>query len=388
MTCQSFSSVSLDPPLVLFCPAKTSRAWPLIQRAGHFCVNFLAAGQAELSNQMASRGVDKFDGVALDAQRADRRAAPRRHPRLRRLHDPRRARGRRPLRRHRPGPRPRHRMTPSRQAAAVLPGQVRHRPTPDRPDAVPTHPLWRPFELTDLEQSDAAVVGLVAAGDRARRAVRRRPGRSARPRSCSGDPRRPRRPRPRARARRLDLGARARGQAGARPRRWSSPTRPTRRRTSPPWSRWASCCTSASRTGRSTGCSPAPDRSVNLHVFGAGSPRAAPARRCSGTGCAPTPTTATPYGALKTELAAQGFERVMDYNNHKAELVYDIYETDLRRRPGARARPAAAALTSGQAPSGRPVPAEPAPDPVGAEGLLVGGQGQARALEAPAAPRR
>ena len=32
MTCQSFSSVSLSPPLVLFCPATTSRAWPLMQR--------------------------------------------------------------------------------------------------------------------------------------------------------------------------------------------------------------------------------------------------------------------------------------------------------------------------------------------------------------------
>ena len=64
MTCQSFSSVSLDPPLVLFVPAKTSRAWPLMQRAGRFCVNFLAGDQAELSNVMASRGTDKFDGVA------------------------------------------------------------------------------------------------------------------------------------------------------------------------------------------------------------------------------------------------------------------------------------------------------------------------------------
>ncbi|MGA8257592.1 MAG: flavin reductase family protein [Nocardioides sp.] len=60
MTCQSFSSVSLDPPLVLFIPARTSRAWPLIQRAGKFCVNFLAEGQSELSNTMASRGADKF----------------------------------------------------------------------------------------------------------------------------------------------------------------------------------------------------------------------------------------------------------------------------------------------------------------------------------------
>ncbi|MSZ76688.1 MAG: flavin reductase [Actinobacteria bacterium] len=63
MTCQSFSSVSLDPPLVLFIPAKTSRAWPAIQRSGRFCVNFLASEQAELSNRMASRGVDKFAGV-------------------------------------------------------------------------------------------------------------------------------------------------------------------------------------------------------------------------------------------------------------------------------------------------------------------------------------
>ena len=64
MTCQSFSSVSLDPPLVLFVPARTSRAWPLMQRAGRFCVNFLAHDQADLSNQMASRGGDKFAGVS------------------------------------------------------------------------------------------------------------------------------------------------------------------------------------------------------------------------------------------------------------------------------------------------------------------------------------
>jgi 3-hydroxy-9,10-secoandrosta-1,3,5(10)-triene-9,17-dione monooxygenase reductase component len=63
MTCQSFSSVSLDPPLVLFIPAKTSRAWPLIHRSGRFCVNFLSGSQAELSNTMASRGVDKFQDV-------------------------------------------------------------------------------------------------------------------------------------------------------------------------------------------------------------------------------------------------------------------------------------------------------------------------------------
>jgi 3-hydroxy-9,10-secoandrosta-1,3,5(10)-triene-9,17-dione monooxygenase reductase component len=64
LTCQSFSSVSLNPPLVVFIPSKSSRAWPAIQRSGRFCVNFLAEGQAELSNQMASRGADKFAGIS------------------------------------------------------------------------------------------------------------------------------------------------------------------------------------------------------------------------------------------------------------------------------------------------------------------------------------
>jgi 3-hydroxy-9,10-secoandrosta-1,3,5(10)-triene-9,17-dione monooxygenase reductase component len=63
MTCQSFSSVSLDPPLVMFIPARTSRAWPLIQRSGRFCVNILAADQEHVSAQMATRGVDKFAGI-------------------------------------------------------------------------------------------------------------------------------------------------------------------------------------------------------------------------------------------------------------------------------------------------------------------------------------
>ena len=63
MTCQSFTSVSLDPPLVLFCPAKTSRAWPQMQRAGFFCVNLLSHDQLELSNGFASKGSDKFHGV-------------------------------------------------------------------------------------------------------------------------------------------------------------------------------------------------------------------------------------------------------------------------------------------------------------------------------------
>ena len=64
MTCQSFSSVSLEPPLVMFCPARTSRAWPLMQRAGYFCVNILSSAQEDISNGMATKGPEKFDGVA------------------------------------------------------------------------------------------------------------------------------------------------------------------------------------------------------------------------------------------------------------------------------------------------------------------------------------
>ena len=63
MTCQSFSSVSLDPPLVLFVPAKTSRAWPLMQRSGKFAVNFLVRRAGRALQHMASRGTDKFNGI-------------------------------------------------------------------------------------------------------------------------------------------------------------------------------------------------------------------------------------------------------------------------------------------------------------------------------------
>jgi 3-hydroxy-9,10-secoandrosta-1,3,5(10)-triene-9,17-dione monooxygenase reductase component len=62
-TCQSFSSLSLDPPLVTFAPARTSTTWPLLRRAGRFCVNVLADDQQALSGQFARSGTDKFAGV-------------------------------------------------------------------------------------------------------------------------------------------------------------------------------------------------------------------------------------------------------------------------------------------------------------------------------------
>ncbi|GGT63936.1 monooxygenase [Streptomyces phaeofaciens] len=61
--CQSFSSLSLDPPLVAFMVGRTSTTWPRIARAGVFCVNVLGAGQAALCRAFAARGADKFAGV-------------------------------------------------------------------------------------------------------------------------------------------------------------------------------------------------------------------------------------------------------------------------------------------------------------------------------------
>ncbi|MEW2504778.1 flavin reductase family protein [Amycolatopsis sp. NPDC047767] len=63
-TCQSFSSLSLDPPLVSFAPARSSTSWPKIRAAGRFCVNVLAEDHAELSTAFARSGTDKYAGVA------------------------------------------------------------------------------------------------------------------------------------------------------------------------------------------------------------------------------------------------------------------------------------------------------------------------------------
>lgn len=60
----SFSSISLDPPLVGFFPDKRSSTWPLIESTGRFCVNVLDAGQLDLCRRFAARGDDKFAGLS------------------------------------------------------------------------------------------------------------------------------------------------------------------------------------------------------------------------------------------------------------------------------------------------------------------------------------
>ena len=64
MACNSFTSVSLDPPLVLFCAAKSSTTWPRIQSAGTWAASILGDDDEELSRAFATRNADRFAGVA------------------------------------------------------------------------------------------------------------------------------------------------------------------------------------------------------------------------------------------------------------------------------------------------------------------------------------
>ncbi|HSG89600.1 MAG TPA: flavin reductase family protein [Pseudomonadales bacterium] len=64
---QSFVSLSLEPPLVALCPAKTSTSWPRLRDSGSFCINVLAADQRGLCDAFARSGGDKFEGVAWRA---------------------------------------------------------------------------------------------------------------------------------------------------------------------------------------------------------------------------------------------------------------------------------------------------------------------------------
>jgi 3-hydroxy-9,10-secoandrosta-1,3,5(10)-triene-9,17-dione monooxygenase reductase component len=62
-SCQAFAALSLEPPMVILAPAKSSTSWPRIARAGAFCVNILAEQQEAICRAFAVSGGDKFDGV-------------------------------------------------------------------------------------------------------------------------------------------------------------------------------------------------------------------------------------------------------------------------------------------------------------------------------------
>lgn len=65
MTASAFSSVSLDPPLVLACIEKKAHTLPLLAKSGVFAVNVLAHDQRELSDRFATTGneAQRFDGI-------------------------------------------------------------------------------------------------------------------------------------------------------------------------------------------------------------------------------------------------------------------------------------------------------------------------------------
>lgn len=62
-TCQSFYSVSTNPPLVSFSVMSSSYSYPKIRRAGRFAVNILSDEQVRISNQFARQSADKWHGV-------------------------------------------------------------------------------------------------------------------------------------------------------------------------------------------------------------------------------------------------------------------------------------------------------------------------------------
>ena len=65
MTANSFNSVSLDPPLIVWSVRTNARSFPVYSSAKRFVVNILAEDQVDISNRFARSGPDRFDGVAV-----------------------------------------------------------------------------------------------------------------------------------------------------------------------------------------------------------------------------------------------------------------------------------------------------------------------------------
>jgi len=63
LTVNSFTSVSLDPPLVLFCLSTRSSLLTAFEQADYFAINVLARGQQELSNRFARPSANSWEGV-------------------------------------------------------------------------------------------------------------------------------------------------------------------------------------------------------------------------------------------------------------------------------------------------------------------------------------
>ena len=63
MTVNSFASVSLDPPLVLWSPARKSARFPAFEAASHFAVHILSQDQQELADRFSKSGIEAFDDL-------------------------------------------------------------------------------------------------------------------------------------------------------------------------------------------------------------------------------------------------------------------------------------------------------------------------------------
>jgi flavin reductase (DIM6/NTAB) family NADH-FMN oxidoreductase RutF len=66
LTANSLTSVSLDPPLLLFCPARTASALPTLEASKRFAINVLASDQRAVADRFARRDVDRFADAAWD----------------------------------------------------------------------------------------------------------------------------------------------------------------------------------------------------------------------------------------------------------------------------------------------------------------------------------
>ncbi len=66
VTANSFNSVSMDPPLILWSLSRASRNLAAFQKARHFCVHILREDQSTLSRRFATSDVDKFEGVEFE----------------------------------------------------------------------------------------------------------------------------------------------------------------------------------------------------------------------------------------------------------------------------------------------------------------------------------
>jgi flavin reductase (DIM6/NTAB) family NADH-FMN oxidoreductase RutF len=65
LTANAFSSLSLDPPLVLICVDKKVDCYACFDQSKVFVVNILSEGQDQLSTRFATKGIEKFEGVAV-----------------------------------------------------------------------------------------------------------------------------------------------------------------------------------------------------------------------------------------------------------------------------------------------------------------------------------